>query len=120
MFIHYGTGEATSCPWRAELCSSCFLWRAEEMLNAVSFLSECVQPPKESKVLEQLADVQLAVLAGLVEKGIWLCWVSAIPAIPSSYRSNTRTLQKEHAIASGVFFLKQTKMSCRDSAEVAI
>lgn len=39
------------------------------MLNAVPFLSERVQPPKESKVLEQPMDVQLAALAGLVEKG---------------------------------------------------
>lgn len=43
------------------------------MLNAIPFRSERVQPPKESEVLEQPADVLLAVLASLVEKGIWLC-----------------------------------------------
>lgn len=43
------------------------------MFNAVSFLSERVQPPKESKVLEQPADVRLDALAGLVEKCLCLC-----------------------------------------------
>lgn len=46
--VRCGAGEATSRTWRAQLCSCCLLWRARETLNAVSFPSECVQPPKES------------------------------------------------------------------------